>query len=235
MSLMSVRLKEGGWLTASWWDDEAADMVETDETKSLFRFLHQQVDLDNEFKLLDLLGLMEKQDKLSELGNMLVGSKQCMYKLLLEAQKETPEPPSFEHLELSWRASIDSDGDFCKWSSFNGVGFPDEDMGYAKDELIPYGLDFMPICKIKHLPLKLRTDFKIYDERETLGNAPVLINTSQTFTLYEVLFGVFNELSFYGDPEERDKELNNLMGIMKEIEDGTADLISWDEVKAKLK
>jgi len=234
MSLIGIKLVRGGRLIVSWWNNETKEIEEIDQSADLYKFITERIDLAEDLTLRDFISLISVQNNIGELGDLLTGSPDCLFRLLGEALKYTTEVSGFDYLELSWRASIDSDGDFHKWVSFNGVGKPEENMGYSSEELIPYGLDFMPINKLINLPVKLENKFKIYDEIGMLDNVSVLIETTGVFTLYDVLCGIFGELSFHGDPETRDKEFEKLNNIVEEIENGTADLISWDEVKERL-
>jgi hypothetical protein len=54
-----------------------------------------------------------------------------------------------------------------------------------------------------------------------LGEAPC------TFTLLDVLGGIYWEISFYGSPEDRDRQRAELQQSVREIEEGRATLVPW--------
>lgn len=84
-----------------------------------------------------------------------------------------------------------------------------------------------------------------------LKNLPLTLDLSATLTIdmdykkaktYEASItvsdffnGLFDEICFFGSPSRRDDEVEELQRRMKEIEDGTAELIPWEEVKDRLK
>jgi hypothetical protein len=69
--------------------------------------------------------------------------------------------------------------------------------------------------------VRLRPEMEIRKDRKKLGEAPC------SFTLLDVLGEIYWEISFYGRPEDRDRESAELRERMREIEEGTAKLIPW--------
>lgn len=102
-----------------------------------------------------------------------------------------------------------------------------------KDGQTRYAVDFMPLSKMLDLPI-------IFD--------PILIcsmakNAKEEYryehptdyTLWELVHGFIWELSFYGVPAERDEKKKEVMDRMEEVENGTAVLIPFEEIKTKMK
>lgn len=55
-----------------------------------------------------------------------------------------------------------------------------------------------------------------------------------TITVGDFFTGLFDEICFFGSPERRDGEMEELNRRIKEVEDGTAELIPWEEVRDRL-
>ncbi len=98
----------------------------------------------------------------------------------------------------------------------SGIGEPDE------HGMTHYGLDFTPVNQLVHLPVRLRPQMEIHKDYKKVGEAPC------TFTLLDVLGEIYHEISFYGSPEDRDREAAGLRESMREVEEGRATLIPWE-------
>jgi hypothetical protein len=98
----------------------------------------------------------------------------------------------------------------------SGIGEPDE------HGMTHYGIDFTPVNELVDLPVWLRPRMEIRKDHKKLGEAPC------TFSLLEVLGEIYYEISFYGSPEERDREGAELRESVREIEEGRATLVPWE-------
>ena len=94
------------------------------------------------------------------------------------------------------------------------------------------GLEFTPWYKIKDLPLEISHEGKFYDG---VGSEM----TEKTFSVFirlgEFLYGLFDELSFFGSPSNRDEQHNSLKKTIEEIKSGECKFVSWKEVDEELK
>jgi hypothetical protein len=79
-----------------------------------------------------------------------------------------------------------------------------------------YGLDFTPVNQLVHLPVRLRPEMEIRNDRKKLGTAP------WRFTLLEVLGKIYLEIDFYGNPEDRDRESVELKETLRNGHEGLA-------------
>lgn len=239
MTLINIKLVKGGRLIASRWNRDLGKTEEMDATPYMFYHFDDELHLEDGVTFKDLMLLARNhQDMLSP---MLTKQKDCLHKILDEGlNKEATGKSCLKYVEVSWRASIDKYGptvDFHKWISFNGIGDPEEGehfKGWPEGEPVTYALDFTPTYELAPLPLKLNPHFKLFDERETLANAPVIVEATEAFTLYDVLHGAFWETSFHGEPDARNERLEELNKSIREIESGEAKLIPWEDVKARL-
>lgn len=84
---------------------------------------------------------------------------------------------------------------------------------------------YTPLHKYAMLPVKLNKRYII----RNIGIAPsknqVVLDTFQDFTLLEVLYSIYYDISFHGGPKDRDKFLKKLNNYRKEVK----------QVKSKLK
>lgn len=94
-------------------------------------------------------------------------------------------------------------------------------------------LDFTPWYKLKHLPLVIdkNTNITYYDKNYNLVNE---IEAETDISVSDFFCALFDELCFFGSPGRRDGEMEELKKRAKEVEDGTAELIPWEEVIEKL-
>lgn len=110
-------------------------------------------------------------------------------------------------LNLSWLVIHNLDWDELEMSvDFGGLDI--------NDNLSIFSLSFMPLNTIIHCPISMDRAVKIYKGQgypleELVSHNPeekcVIEHIgNKSFTLFDILHGIFNEISFYGAPEERD-------------------------------
>lgn len=143
---------------------------------------------------------------------------------ILTAKEEKDDDP-VELLELYWQAEEwDGELEFPTFMSFHGKGSPDKKDG------INYGVGFTPTNELARLPIKVNTDFVIY---ETLHKKPYYkekYKSTVTPTLFQIIFGIFWELSFHGGPDGRDEVIEMLDQRVKDIKSGKAKFIPMEDV-----
>ncbi len=135
-----------------------------------------------------------------------------------------------EYVELYWHYEMD-DG-YIGWNDmphFHGVGWElkedkwekwdKENPSYKAGYRISWGIDFMPLNEILHLPIRLNEAFIVYpDMKDWKPNTPPLFEAKKKFTLGNVIEGTFWELSFYGGPEDKAEQKEHLDGIMDDLD-----------------
>lgn len=232
---------KGGKLVASRWDRENKEVEEIDASNYLLYHFNDELELEEGVTFRDLMLLVRPHCDV--LSPIVTKQSDTLQKILAEGlDKKAKQPKSLEYVEISWRASVDKYGknnaaDFHKWVSFDGIGKPEDGehmRDWPADKPVTYALDFTPTYELADLPLKLNKKVVIYDERNGMANAPVLFEAEDSFTLYDVLLGAFWELSFHGDPDSRNERLGELSKTIEEIDNGTAELVPWEEVKERL-
>lgn len=82
-----------------------------------------------------------------------------------------------------------------------------------------YALNFSPINNLSDFKIKLNTEFEITGMYNLSNNTlPVLVKANKSFTLLEVLRGIFWELSFFGNPKDRDSKMKDIQKSCKDID-----------------
>lgn len=75
-----------------------------------------------------------------------------------------------------------------------------------------YSIEFLSVNKLKNLKINVDPTFNIYDKE----NKPVYTLISYP-TLFHILYGFFWEISFFGNPEDRENKSNELQESLKDI------------------
>ena len=154
--------------------------------------------------------------------------------------KEFHNDGSIEWLELGWVAEVwDYDGkdEFNIGADFIGMStiIPKDEHGlyddWPEDKPVSYAIDFSPVHTLTGYPIKLNTELKVIPKMD--WENPIL-TADYSFSLLQILKGIFWELSFHGSPKSRDEQMEKLKKQMDEIERGEAKLIPWEEVKQRL-
>jgi len=112
--------------------------------------------------------------------------------------------------------------------------------GFNETEKIGYSISFSKLCDLKNLIIKIDNNFDII-KISTKGKVKEILKSKITnIRLFDVIQSILNEISFYGNPENREEiaeELVNQSDIIDEaIKNGTIDKITkpWNEVKIEL-
>ncbi len=102
---------------------------------------------------------------------------------------------------------VTDDEDFFSIARFRGVA----------DNFDLYSVEFLPISSYKNLKVKLNKKYcvkKMIDDKEL-----VVLNTTKPFTLFEVIHSMLYEMSYYGEPQDREAALDEVaeaFGLEKE-------------------
>ena len=103
----------------------------------------------------------------------------------------------------------------------------DEKKVYNKVEDIPshisYAIEFTPLYRLKHLPIKLNKKFEMRGPNKLGMDDPFVVEGNKEFTVYEVFGAILSELSFCGHPEERDSQWEDVVDDVKDCRDRMED------------
>lgn len=198
---------------------EDSEEYEERSVESLFEYLNEPVEVDQNFTLMDLFEILEREE---ELVSKVFSSQLGHYPLKLyidEIRKPFQEldyVKDIECLELTrygeyWEGEVETYSDFCGVNSKDWFG---------------YSVEFSPLNAIKHLPIRINKEFSITDlfipskfTRFLVGVGKRIglplkrwkdpwtysyVRGETSITLYEVISAILYEISFCGSPEERD-------------------------------
>lgn len=206
-----VHITKGG-IQALKWDSDVRQYVE-EQIQSGLHVLRCACHIDGDVTLGDIFHAVEQDPGLV---TFLEQWSWCDLEAFhSEARKPAVEASDLSYIEITkyfeWD-EIEAQETIHVW----GIGHSDE------NSVTHYGLDFTPVNQLVHLPVRLRPDIEILKDHKKLGEAPCM------FTLLDILGEIYWEISFYGSPENRDRESAELRESVREVEEGRATLIPWE-------
>lgn len=83
--------------------------------------------------------------------------------------------------------------------------------GYVPPTHGSYAIEFTPLYRIKHLPIRLNKKFIIREEGIRGDEENIIVEGEKEFTVYEIFGEILSEITFAGLPEERDKKWNDVV------------------------
>lgn len=192
---------------------------------SLKRCLGMQVDIVRNFTFGDLLSFIRlDQAFFNDVFAANLGF--CsLDDFLKEAEKprkkEKQTDTGIRSLKIMWRTEWH---DAKKYPSFDMsadfVGYgPYRNEITKKIEDTTWSLSFTTMNELVDLPLSTDDKLIIY-RRKMDGDKPILEEIDvdkRSFTLYEMLSAIFFEISFFGNPKDRDKENKKLIAATKDV------------------
>lgn len=123
-------------------------------------------------------------------------------------KKPTGECDGLDHLEIYWAPGLDEDESETIMYDDPHIhlvkdipvptGDPDEDFPY-------YGIMFTAINEMKNMPVKLNKKFEL-NSFKNYKKHKVVLSTTKDFHLIEILSCIFWEITWFGNPENRNKE-----------------------------
>jgi hypothetical protein len=81
-----------------------------------------------------------------------------------------------------------------------------------------HGIEFTPLHKIAHLPIKLNTDFKIYGENDA-AQKDLVISGKKDFSVIEIFGAMLSEITFCGLPEKRNGIWDDITDKVKDVKE----------------
>ncbi len=198
-----------------------------DKTDNPYSVLHKTVSMESGFTLQNLFDIVRNDSDILNVicHNCYITSYINYYEQLLEQNYEPAvseySNDNIEFIELYWYEEIyDGYLDTSFKANCHGIGWElkedrNEEWGtWPKGSRITWAIDFTDLSKLLHLPIKLNEQFNIYEH----GNKEKqLLNAKRKYTLYDVIVGVFWELSFNGTPEDTKKLYAELKAEVDDI------------------
>lgn len=218
--------KDGKLFQTKWVYDEQKEegSYQTfDVTENSFNYLYEYCELDKDVTLKDIFLLLNNE---LELYNLLLRNWTSeIVKEGLSDQEVSDKESDVEYLELYYFGEyrrFEKDEPYtlhgAKFPSFHGIGYElqeDRD-GWKKGTRVPYSLSFQSANKLINLPVRLNKEFSVSkDDYVDNTHTDVFIKfDAMPYTLFDILYGIMWELSFYGPPAKRDEEGQKIKDIM---------------------
>lgn len=216
-------LPGGILLKVEWYYDEEKEegyFIEKDMTNISYTQLFEKCRFKPDVTLKDILSIVSEQQDIYQ-----TIIPYCHYSFIEEAFKdEKPYTGEYgkdeiEYLQISkkYDEPLDDDdrGEF--YTDITGIGFElkenYEDFYWQKGQRISWGIDFVPVNELVNLPIKINNEIihQYYDEKNRKVKTKDILKVDLTWG--EIVYGIFYELSFYGDPENRDEIKKSLSKI----------------------
>jgi len=103
-----------------------------------------------------------------------------------------------------------------------GQHIPHEDDIYEDGNDPPthasYAIEFLPLYRIKHLPIKLNKNFVMREEKYD-NKDHIIMSGEKDFSVFEVFGAILSEITFAGLPEERDNKWNDVVDRVDEYKE----------------
>jgi hypothetical protein len=172
----------------------------TEVLKTLIYNLFEQVEIKQPFTLQNLFNILKGDLHIYSLLFSKQLGKHDLFKFYNSIKKKGNPSKEIKSLEVGTWFEIEEDNSIFQYYDFGGIAKKKKD-GF-------YGLDMINLATIKNLPLKIKNSANIYNvDMDTIA-------TYETkMTVHEFLGAIFDEISFYGTPEESQKKLNEIKQI----------------------
>ena len=230
--MQKLEIRKGGKLIDTRWiyDREAkkGEYIEFDVTDDAIHYLFKICCLEKGLILKDLFLLLNKYLDVFDLifGNWL---KEIVTEGLTKEAKPYGEyhKDNIEYLELYWVIYKDENTfQGYDYPEFNGVGYElreDANIFEKKGTRINWGVSYSPGNNLINIPLKLNNKFIIWDETKF---KEITSFDNATFTLANIIYGVIWEMSWNGNPEDREEKHKELHNVIKEIKKDESNITS---------
>lgn len=252
MSREVLTLKKGGKLIQTKWvyDDltEEGEYKDFDVTDKALGHIREACELEEGVTLKDLFLLIQPDLDVFQVIFQNWIKEYVTYGLNNPGQLAgTYDPEEIEYLELYWDLYFDSEALYGhSRPSFHGVGYElrenlywkqdgSEELGepqWQQGERIPWGLMGSNLLSYINKPLKLNNKLTIYDDNldgdpSTYGKV-LAEYPNPTYTLFNIIEGIFWEISFHGGPSESTQFSKELKQAVDKVRSGEAKTVPFD-------
>lgn len=223
-----VTLTPDGLLVSQWNSNTREYEVELmGEDENVLSHLRTYCEIDNDTTLWHIMDFVRKNELLCL---FLAPYSWCNniddYHAELDKKPVIDENDNMDHMEIYWHVMYHKsrkDTDFGMSASFHGVGLPitkENQKEKNKDSFrgeLPlgfiekYSTSGLSIERMSHLKVMLDTEIKVYRLKRSSPAKSVCILTSKcSFSLLDVLNAIYDDISFFGAPEQRDEWVGDM-------------------------
>jgi hypothetical protein len=224
-------------------DAPAARDVATQAMAFLFEpvALHPDLRLDDLFKLLDACPVLKDVFRRSWAAELCDEARKGP--LALSLGSDPVETAGVEYLELYWSWKLDTSSN--TYQSVNrldlhGIGpvlaIDAPAHGVKAGDRIKWALSLTPVRELLALPLRLNEEVTLTeDDLDAKGYGDIVATgRCSEILLGQVIQAVLEELSFHGGPQDQAEFAADLKAQVDEIDSGTAELVSGDDLFEEL-
>lgn len=230
-----VEIRKGGTLYYTDWED--GKWTEENVTETINNHLFDLCYFENGLILRDIFNVVESN---IDLFKIIMPYEQIDE--IIEESKTACSPENNEKQDISlllgWCVEHEKEfKELAVHTTFDGVTHEDRkeeiegDIGNGR-----IGLDFLPANHLIDCEIRQNRRFDVcagIGYGLEVSKEPVMRLDCKSFTLLEVIYGIFFELSFHGNPKERDERGNEVVESIKQVEqdmaEGRLKSISMDE------
>lgn len=224
-----VRIQKGGKLIEFDWNGDKQKYIKKDITKLAIAFLFNPCSFEKGSTLRDVFLLLDTNLKMFHviLGNWCDTVVKEGLKPLPKNYKET----EIEYIELSYNKQLEVENKVKKldgmgFPELHGIGFVQKTNRYAlksqgayleckAGKRMSFSIALSPPNELSLLPIKLNKTFKIFNDFKCIEKYE-----DNQFTLGQILYGIFWELTFYGPPKKSSKVREDLIKTAAKIRSG---------------
>jgi hypothetical protein len=234
-----IILKKDGFHVARW--NGETRQTDVSELPKDLRFLTgwtHKLEIQEEITLQDLVNIMgDLEPETNTLIELITDSNVLPYlEEIDKEQKEREEPDNISYIEI-YKTLETSEFEGNKYTydgvCAHGIGKEKIVDEFSKEPYLPnYGLEFTPWNELKDKPIRFGHATLTMPKGD--HDYEVIDNLEYDFTMGDFFLGLFNELCFFGHPEDRDEQLDELKERVEECKNGTAEYVEWDDLKKEL-
>ena len=217
-------------------------LIDENVTSRAHEFLFEHVTLRNEVTLGDVFALMEASPLLQQFYRRDFAHELCEEARkgpINESQGVAVEHEGIAFLELYQQWGLDTSTNEYSGTQhlpLHGLGHElAEDMpeqGCRRGERIAWSLSLTPLRQLLNLPIRINAEVRITEDDVDAKAHGHEIQRARNpgVSLGQVIHGLLWELSFHGGPQEQLELSDSLKRQVAEIDAGTAETVSADDV-----
>jgi hypothetical protein len=154
-------------------------------------------------------------------------SDQFDYRMFYEKHKNDKDPDgSVTSIfnTILHEPTEDDKNEIAMYTDVHGWGLydPDEDDGFDDEHPAPshisYAIEFTPLNRMAHIPIKLDTHVEIRDRNE-MGDEDPIVEGEMGFSVFDAVGAILSEISFCGLPNERDERWQDIVDSVDEAKE----------------
>ena len=207
-------LKKEGLFVREWDGEEKTYKDRIIKEEEVFSYLNKCLDIEEGVVFENLIRIVSENESLKTFLSMysLCWDIDAFHKEIFEGEKESKDSSAIvDNLVICRYGEVhNSDGkkELESFIDFGGNGrcIDEEAFGDCEYHESSFGVGCGHLGDLKEIPIILNIEYKIENNK-----SEKVFVCNQKFTLLEVLNAVYDEISFYGSPEDRDSFFDDLV------------------------